>query len=124
MPIVDLVYPYWVEIWFRNPSKVTEMTGKAHEVARKTLNLEDVRSATIGLPPADEQKRIVNEVNRFWSVIEEVETDINYSLKRAEGLRQSILKEAFAGRLVPQDPDDEPASALLERIRVEREQRR
>lgn len=42
-------------------------------------------------------------------------------LARSTALRQSILKDAFAGRLVPQDPNDEPASALLARIRAERE---
>ena len=57
----------------------------------------------------------------FWlSVVDEVEAVVVATLKRAERLRQAILRRAFYGRLVPQNPDDEPASALLERIRVER----
>jgi type I restriction enzyme S subunit len=54
------------------------------------------------------------------SIIDELEIVILANLKRAERLRQSILRDAFAGRLVPQDPDDEPANVLLERIRAER----
>lgn len=46
--------------------------------------------------------------------------DIDTALARADALHQSILKKAFAGELVPQDPDDEPASILLRRIRAER----
>ena len=61
---------------------------------------------------------------RRLSVINQLETTVEANLKRAERLRQSILKEAFAGRLVPQDPSDEPASVLLERIRGEREKRK
>jgi len=49
------------------------------------------------------------------------EADIDLNLRKAEALRQSILKKAFAGELVPQDPADEPAAALLARIRAERE---
>jgi len=54
-------------------------------------------------------------------VVDKLETTVEANLKQAAGLRQSILKQAFSGELVPQDPDDEPASVLLERIRSERQ---
>ena len=53
------------------------------------------------------------------SNLDQLETTIATALQQAEALRQSILKKAFSGQLVPQHPDDEPASVLLERIRVE-----
>jgi type I restriction enzyme S subunit len=69
------------------------------------------------LPPTVEQEAIVAEVEQQFSVIAAATDYIDASLKRAGRLRQSILKEAFAGRLVPQDPNDEPAGVLLARIR-------
>lgn len=84
------------------------------------LTLEICRDLPLPIPPLAEQHRIVAEVERRLSVVEEMEKTIDANLKRAERLRQAILARAFAGKLVPQDPADEPASVLLERIRMER----
>jgi type I restriction enzyme S subunit len=74
----------------------------------------------IPLPSLAEQAEIAEEVERRLSIIEEVEAQVEVNLKRAARLRQCILKRAFEGRLVPQDPTDEPADKLLERICQER----
>ena len=56
-----------------------------------------------------------------FEVFKRNEREIDAALRRSEALRQAILKKAFTGQLIPQDPADEPASALLERIRKERQ---
>lgn len=97
---------------FRRYGSIT--TNIAH------LTLEKLRTVPFPLPPAAEQHRIVTEVERRLSIADEAETSIEAALVRAGRLRRAILKRAFEGKLVPQDPDDEPASVLLERIRNQR----
>ncbi len=64
----------------------------------------------------------MEEIERHFSIADRIEATIEQSLKQAERLRQSILKRAFEGKLVPQDPSDEPAEILLERIKAEKAQ--
>lgn len=84
------------------------------------LTQKKLRELKIPIPPLSEQDQTVAEVQRHISVVEKVEAELSARLLLASRLRQSILKRAFEGKLVPQDPSDEPASVLLERIRTTR----
>ncbi len=109
---------YWIVCPFYGRR---ELERVAYGAGKPGLNLDNVRELLLALPPMSEQVRIVAEVERRLSVIDEFELQVEANLKRAERLRQAILKRAFEGKLVPQDPNDKPASTLLERIRAERE---
>jgi type I restriction enzyme S subunit len=113
-----LCKPEYLQAIWDSPSVRSQIETSAHTTAGiYKINQKHLRSYTISLPPLAEQRRIVAEVERRLSVVAALEREVEAALARAARLRQSILKRAFEGRLVAQEPDDEPASVLLERIR-------
>lgn len=96
-------------------SVVTQQVGQANVNGTKLSNMP------IPILTLEEQNRIVHEVEHRFSIADKVEEAITLNLLKSDRLRQSTLKKAFSGKLVPQDPTDEPAEKLLERIKAEKE---
>ncbi len=93
------------------------LTKNTRGIAYTGINIAALKQLPIPVPPFAEQMEIEAEVERRLSIVDEIEAQVEANLKRAARLRQGILKRAFEGRLVPQDPTDEPAEQLLARIR-------
>ena len=77
---------------------------------------------TICLPPLEEQRAIIDAVEAKLQQLDALAADIDSSRAHCDVLRRSILKKAFSGQLVAQDPSDEPASVLLDQIKAERKE--
>lgn len=90
-------------------------------VAYTGINLEDLRSLPIKRPSLHEQKQIVRRVQDLFTLADQLETRLTIARKVVDRLTPALLAKAFRGELVPQDPSDEPASVLLERIRAARQ---
>jgi type I restriction enzyme S subunit len=115
------ILPAYLDIALNAPQIVDALDELKTGISDSGVNLTQQRfmDLRIPMPSIDTQRALVSEVERRFSVIDDFEAAFSANLKRADRLRQAILKRAFEGRLVPQDPADEPASALLERIKRE-----
>jgi type I restriction enzyme S subunit len=115
----ERVLPAYLEAFFatdlarRCIARRARTTAGQHGIAGREL-----KNIPIPLPPLAEQHHIVAEIERRLSAAAALKASVRANLCRAGRLRQALLQRAFEGRLVPQDPDDEPAAALLERLRV------
>lgn len=113
----------WLRYALGSPQLRSQMSELASGTSDSMRNISQskVRSLTILVPEKKRQVAIAEEIDRQLQARVRFEESTRTASSRADALRRSILAAAFSGQLVPQDPDDEPASVLLERIRAERE---
>jgi len=116
-----VIFPKFLQMYLTSPSVMAIFKLVSHGGTMEILNLHTIKSLAYPVAPINEQREIVSEISRRLSITDATEKNLDHALARAARLRQAILKRAFEGRLVPQDPNDEPASALLERIRAGRD---
>ena len=110
--------PRFLMHYLNSPMIESIVKKKTGGTASPHINIGDIKLFEIPTPTLPEQLEIVAAIESRLSVCDKLEQIVDESLAKAEALRQSILKKAFAGRLVPQDPNDEQAEKLLDRIRA------
>ncbi|WP_290524261.1 restriction endonuclease subunit S [Alcanivorax sp.] len=120
LKVTESVNPFYLQHALNSPDCYVQSQKYTHGVGNQDLGLTRMVNIILPICSLEEQKAIVNKVDVINSELDSVEDCISKELKRAKTLRQSILKKAFSGQLVPQDPSDEPASELLERIQAEK----
>ncbi|CAE6730713.1 hypothetical protein XA1311A_11770 [Xanthomonas arboricola] len=113
--------PEFVNYWLKSPA----IRQVIEQIARSTsgvnnINSEEIKSLTFTFPSLSAQAEIVRRVEQLFACADQLEAKVATAQQRIDGLTQSLLAKAFRGKLVPQDPSDEPASVLLERIRTQR----
>ena len=116
----------FLALYIQSPLFFDEIRKYDNGTAQPNLSAKDLSDFFLPIPPLSEQKRIVAKIEELLPYIEkygkaeEHLTTLNTTFP--EALKKSILQEAVQGKLVPQNPDDEPASVLLERIRAEKQE--
>jgi type I restriction enzyme S subunit len=114
VPVDGILDSKYLWFWFRREYENTRTKGNGS--GPKALNCERVRELEINLPPLPEQTEIVRRVEALFALADRIEARCTAARAQAQRLTPLVLAKAFRGELVPQDPNDEPASALLARI--------
>jgi len=97
-----------------------ELLASGNQESMRNIGQERIRQISLPLPPASEMKNILELLEQQFEAATQQDDSITISLKQSAAQRKNILKAAFSGQLVPQDPYDEPACVLLEHIRAGR----
>lgn len=116
----DVFRPKFLFYFLKGPKMQELAKSRIAGSATPHLFQRDIRKFDLLVPPILEQDQIIDEIESRLSIADQTELLIKQSLKMGGILRQSILKNAFVGKLIPQDPSDEPAEILLQRIRPQK----
>lgn len=116
----SVVIPKFAVLFLNSPDGQDLIFSTQTGVTREGLNYGQIREFKLPLPSLPEQHEIVRRVDALFRKADEIEARYKKAKAFVDRLTQSILAKAFRGELVPQDPNDEPASVLLERIKMER----
>ena len=110
-------------MYMLNSRIINEQVVKSvHGIGRSRTSLTKLKSLIIPIPPLNEQKLIVKNITYLFSLINNLQDNKQELVNLSALIKSKILDLAIRGQLVPQDPNDEPASVLLERIRAEKEE--
>jgi type I restriction enzyme, S subunit len=120
IPDESLCSPDFVEFFIRTAKG--DLERFAPSTAQKNINLETLMEVAVPLPPLEESKEITQLLTKLIDGISHIDEAAASLIEQTDELDQSVLAQAFRGELVPQDPSDEPASVLLERIGAQRKQ--
>ena len=121
-PIAQSLVPKYLVYMLMEPRGRAQIETKAKSTSGvNNISAKELQELNAPICSLEEQAKIVRNLDAHLEATETLDAEVDASLARADALRQSILKKAFAGELAPQDPTDEPASALLARIRAERD---
>ncbi|MDN3701029.1 restriction endonuclease subunit S [Vibrio artabrorum] len=118
----EIIMPEYLSLFFNSPIGYAQSQNYTHGVANRDLGLKRMVKICLGLPSLSEQKEIVRLVDQYFAFAETIEAQVKKAQAKVDNLTQSILAKAFRGELVPQDPNDESADKLLERIAKAREE--
>jgi len=116
------VRPQWVEIYFRSPGGREMLAGvKSATTSVAAIYQRSLMALEIQVPSLEEQSELIDRVETLFTLADQLEARLTTARKVVDRLTPALLAKAFRGELVPQDPGDEPASVLLERIRAARQ---
>jgi len=114
----ETVLPRYAFYCLMAPAGQSAMGLSTTAITQPNINAESIKAISISLPPIDEQAEIVRRVESLFAIADRVQAQYTTARARVDRLTPALLAKAFRGELVPQDPSDEPASALLQRLRA------